>query len=332
MRHLACAVALLLLVAARAAGAQEVTTAASPAPPGACEGDDEPPRTLAAGRRVDPVDIRALAEPSYITAFGGVAGNRDPLLFEGNIAPSFSLAPAGRVGISVTPKVVLRMFRERSLPVRTPSYMPRVTVYVPVGGAPGSRVNDYLVFTASHHSNGQSGPFRDSTGAINLVDGNFSTNFLALGWQGVVRWGRFCRLNGYSVSVEHHPRGFMNGDLRGLYPPTRIHGAARFVARPRSASAVRLVGEDVELTGRLTGLVGGQVPEAGFGPSRLNYWGTVALRPPWLDELAVFVNGFVGQDYYNLRFGRRLSVLRVGFSTANPTRQARRAPSPVPPA
>jgi hypothetical protein len=106
--------------------------------------------------------IDALLEQSYVTAFGGVAGNRDKLVFEGNIAPHFYVTPFDRFALVFTPKVVVRMFRVASKPVRTPSYMPRASLFVPVGS--GGLKHDFAFLTLSHHSNGQEGDFLNPDG------------------------------------------------------------------------------------------------------------------------------------------------------------------------
>ena len=63
---------------------------------------------------------------SYIT-FPTDIGNIEPLLFEGNLIPNFYLRESknSRLMGVLTPQVILRMYQERSSPVRTPSYMPQ---------------------------------------------------------------------------------------------------------------------------------------------------------------------------------------------------------------
>jgi hypothetical protein len=285
------------------------------------------------GERICVIDIEAMLEQSYLTfASKGRSDSRDKMWFEGNVAPHFTLTPFGTVGVVVTPKVVLRMFSTESRPVRTPSYMPRMTIYVPLKLAPGEAVNDYLVATFSHHSNGQNGAFLDSTGNINLTDGSFSTNFLTLGYQGVKRAGRSQRLLGLSFSAEYHFRGLMADEIVNIYPRRRSHLGGRFVFRNTFGIPKRVLGEDVELTGRMTFYNDGLVPRAKKLPKRLGLQGTLAVHPNWLDQLSLFVNAFSGPDYYNLRFTSRLNVVRIGLATANPTRHVvENAPTAPPP-
>ena len=71
---------------------------------------------------------------SYFTIGGGL-GNIEPLIFEANLIPNFIIRnnkEAKLMGV-VTPQIILRMYNEESLPVRTPSYMPHITVYYSIG-------------------------------------------------------------------------------------------------------------------------------------------------------------------------------------------------------
>lgn len=67
---------------------------------------------------------------SYIT-FPADIGNIEPLIFEANVNPSFKIRVRedSRLMGVLTPKVIIRMYNEKSYPVRTPSYLPQITVY-----------------------------------------------------------------------------------------------------------------------------------------------------------------------------------------------------------
>jgi len=65
-------------------------------------------------------------EQSYITVLGGL-GNIKPLISEAAVVPYYMIhLNQSRWGIDLSTKIVMRMFRERSAPIRTPSYMPRI--------------------------------------------------------------------------------------------------------------------------------------------------------------------------------------------------------------
>ena len=49
----------------------------------------------------------------------------NPLLFEGQISPDFLFtSKKSTSGFAFFPKIVIRMYNEKSFPVKTPSYMP----------------------------------------------------------------------------------------------------------------------------------------------------------------------------------------------------------------
>ena len=65
---------------------------------------------------------------SYIS-FPTDIGNIEPLWFEGNIIPNFYIRESknSRLMGVLTPQIIIRMYQEKSYPVRTPSYMPQIT-------------------------------------------------------------------------------------------------------------------------------------------------------------------------------------------------------------
>jgi len=275
-------------------------------------------RTTAAKAAVLSNDlIDALLEQSYVTAFGGIAGNRDKLVFEGNIAPHFYVTPFDRFAFVFTPKVVVRMFRVDSKPVRTPSYMPRASLFAPVGAR--GFMQHFAFLTLSHHSNGQEGEFLNPDGSVNFVDGNFSTNFVELGAQAVWSRSETRTLNGYSLSVEYHPTSWMEEAMRETYSQARVKGSFRGVLFNDWGIPASIVGERISFIVAPTVLLDGTPPPATAGFDRVNLWTAVSVRPSWMDQLSVFVNYYWGQDYYNLYFNRRLSVVRIGFGTQGPT-------------
>lgn len=42
---------------------------------------------------------------------------------------------------------------------------------------------------------------------------------------------------------------------------------------------------------------------------------TLSFTPTFLKEVNVFIQYYYGQDYYNIHFGRQLSVIRIGISS-----------------
>src|SRR6056297_2513567 len=114
---------------------------------------------------------------SYITLFDGL-GNLDPLYFEAHLAPYYliRLKEESKWAIELSPQMAIRMRRESSFPIRTPSYMPRVTYYHNFYEKFSMRNHVIPFVSVVHHSNGQKGDFYNEDGTINTHSGNFATN------------------------------------------------------------------------------------------------------------------------------------------------------------
>lgn len=252
---------------------------------------------MAPGAMVDE-SLRNHLERSYITFTGGL-GNGPAVWFEGNIAPPFVVIDQNRWGLVLTPKVILRMMRTNSAPVRTPSYMPRLSGYYRLSSQGDS--SSYLFATISHHSNGQDGDFFNPDGTINDRDGSFSTNFLEIGFQRVLPDDEGI---GHSrLSVEYHPPPLMDEHLRPLYSKFRVHvgGSYSFADRTTGAIDVTYLADPTPYTRKIQ--------------DRFQVGVNTTITQPWLSEIAFLVNAYYGQDYYNMQFQRRVTMLRFGIVT-----------------
>ena len=221
--------------------------------------------------------------------------------------------------VVLTPKVILRQFAEGSWPVKTPSYMPRITVYR--WWRPGDGEVEYLSSMFSHHSNGQGGPHRDAvTGELNRENGNFSTNFLEAAYQrNLTALGVESTLRG---AIEWHVRGMYDPDEMSDYSTLRLYGSAGIaVSRPADGSHEWIGG--VQL-----GLLTGDIGERFEGTGRLLASLTLAWAPSRRSDLSVFANYYNGQDYYNNYYEQRLSAFRIGLAT---NRDRARSELPQPP-
>jgi hypothetical protein len=281
--------------------ALEVVIATSAAPCGA----EEAPQAKAAEERKGSLGdvVRANLERSYLAYPLGITG-LDTLIFEADIVPNFSILPRRwHVALFLTPKIVLRMFAEASTPVKTPSYMPRLTTFFWFG-EPKSSVTAYFSAAIAHHSNGQSGPFVHADGSRNHDDGSFDTNAIELAVYPVF-WKR--PFFGWSsLALEWHPPFVEDADLRATYGNTRLHFSTAIYsdvgsfASDLSAGLTAIIGEMQKPTNASTFL-------ARF-PVAVRY----AIRPPSL-EVGLYAAYYQGQDYYNIWYDRFISVLQIGF-------------------
>ncbi|RLD79513.1 MAG: hypothetical protein DRJ07_11655, partial [Bacteroidetes bacterium] len=110
--------------------------------------------------RVDLAKIALVNQSdSYVTLPFDI-GNLEPLIFEANISPSFIIRKRkdSRLMGVLTAQIIIRMYNEESLPVRTPSYMPQITAYYLLNDKKAASKHT-LFGKVAHHSNGQSGDF-----------------------------------------------------------------------------------------------------------------------------------------------------------------------------
>jgi len=252
---------------------------------------------------------------SYVTASGGL-GNIESLIFEANIIPSFILRvnkEAKLMGV-ITPQIILRMYNEESLPVRTPSYLPQITVYYSIGN--GLSVNNLTLFgKLAHHSNGQQGDFYLENGEINFKTGNFSTNYFEIG---IIRTFFDNKLNAaqfFSISFEVHPEALSAVELDGIYSFYRWNWQFAIFKLPHTLENNKKEQAKFSLKGEVTWLFGNVYDWNSFSFKRFIGNLTFYYHPPFLEDIGLFVQYYHGQDYYNIYFPKNRDIIRIGFMT-----------------
>lgn len=278
------------------------------------------PESEPLGRAAYQALVRVEQEPSYATApflmFGlpRHESRNGPLrlLYEASLAPAFFLFAGKKPWlVAVTPKIVLRQFASASEPVPPPSYMPRVTLYY--WGAPFARRTHidsvvYAFVRVGHHSNGQEEPFFDSTGAVNTKNGDFYANYLELGVSKRF-FGRGPTVGTQDLSFEWYPAGFMAKAARPLYGRYRARAGTRLQWPGSSLGEINGAMIQAQYIG------GSLAPGRRDLQGRLTLSATVYSDLKHLGDFSPFVGYYTGQDYYNIRFGRQISVLRIGMMT-----------------
>lgn len=262
--------------------------------------------------------IRANQADSYITFSQGF-GNVEPLIFEALISPYFLLRTSkdSRWGATLSPAIMIRMYSEKSFPVRTPSYMPHITFYHQLSSRAVENVK-YLFLNIAHHSNGQDGEFFNKDGSYNVITGNFATNYLELGMFFNKNIVPFTNTNEYfQTSLEYHLDLGHEEELRGRYSNLRWHNNLRIFRFPSYKSYKKLILDKTPAiqTRIETTWMFGDFNNASFFniKERLNFSFTIAYKPKFLSDVSLFANIYVGQDYYNMYFFRRISVFRIGL-------------------
>jgi hypothetical protein len=123
--------------------------------------------------------------------FSELGSEKNGYILSADISPNFVIGGSGLpTPIHLTARYKVRIFKDnalvgdKSLPVRTPSFMPGITIFIPLQRYlyNESIKLKYLSVAFFHHSDGQDGDEIDKDGKINLYSGNFSTNYLELAY------------------------------------------------------------------------------------------------------------------------------------------------------
>lgn len=251
---------------------------------------------------------------SYVT-FPTDIGNIAPLMFEANISPSFIIRQRkdSRLMASLTSQVIIRMYNEESLPVRTPSYIPQVSFYYVMGNKQ-SKTHNTLFGRVAHHSNGQDGNFYDENGNINLQSGNFATNYFEIG---IIKTSHSSTLNAikfFKSSIEVHPKSWMIEELQGQYSGLRWHNTFTAFKLPFIDS---VKGENPNFSVKVeTSLMLDNYNNLNtFDIDRLNASLTFYYHPKFLEDIGLFVQFYHGMDYYNIYFNQQIDLIRFGIMT-----------------
>jgi hypothetical protein len=252
--------------------------------------------------------LRANLEPSYLIVPVPLAG-LDPVWYEANVVAHFVAHRASwPLALVLTPKIVIRLFREFSEPVKTPSYMPRLSLFMWLDEPATQRdAVRYASFTVAHHSNGQAGPVFLPGRRNNHEGGDFYTNHFELALhsfqpdQTALRWTR--------VAFEWHPVFFQQEDIVGRYGTLRALLDATVLEHPSIGGTLSAsLGATLDAyTRNTTDSVLGQLDRF-----QLSVAYSVAFPG---SEIAMFARYYHGRDYYNIWFDRTLEMLQLGISS-----------------
>jgi len=252
---------------------------------------------------------------SYIT-FPTDVGNVEPLWFEANLIPNFYIRESknSRLMAVLTPQIIIRMYNEPSFPVRTPSYMPQITLYYLLKKNEQSRTQSLFVRFA-HHSNGQEGDYYLENGELNLKSGSFATNYFEVGIIKTNFSNRFNAHQFFKTSLEVHPEAWSIDELKGKYSNIRWHNTFSVFKLPvienqnsKGKARISLKAEATWMFGEVTGRNGGSL-------DRLNLRFTFFYHPKFLQDIGLFAQLYHGMDYYNIYFNHQLDIIRFGIMT-----------------
>lgn len=264
-----------------------------------------------------PLGLTAISQAnqgnSYIT-FPTDIGNLEPLWFEANLIPNFNIRKSknSRVMGVLTPQIILRMYQEESYPVRTPSYMPQITVYYRIKEKEQARgISIFGRF--KHHSNGQQGNFYTDSLNINLESGNFAANKIEGGIILSNTNSRFKAYQFFASSIEVYP--WRVSELDNIYSKFRWNNTFSVFKLPFGESNSMQEKAIVSMKVETSWMFGDVNNWQNFSLDRLNLGLTIHYLPKFFEDIGFFVQYYHGQDYYNIYFENRLNVLRFGLMT-----------------
>lgn len=251
---------------------------------------------------------------SYVT-FPVDFGNIEPLIFEANISPSFIIRERkdSRLMGVLTSQVIIRMYDTDSYPIRTPSYIPQMSFYYLVGDRQ-SKIHNTFFGRLGHHSNGQNGDFYDENGNVNLLSGNFATNFLEFGFINTSESANLNAIKFFKSSFEFHPKTWMLTEMQGSYSGLRWHNTFKAFKLPRT-NLKSINRPNISLKLETTWMFDSVNNWNTFDLSRLNANLTFYYHPKFLEDIGLFVQFYHGTDYYNIYFQHEIDTIRFGIMT-----------------
>lgn len=246
----------------------------------------------------------------YKTPYG--KGRLSPLIFEGQISPDFfmSLSKKKTVGFAFFPKIVVRMFNEKSLPVKTPSYMPSLLLYHELNWPFTRKVfrffkseqqQAFMTYRLKHHSNGQQGDYYiPNTDSVNYIDGNFSSNAVevAFSWSVTDSGKQGKAFTNGRIAYERQLDFEREEQLKNAYYYNKL-----------SLESHIIYSEKIKVYITYAFMWGTR----DFTPKNAVDLFVVVKPTQKLNDFSIFMRGYIGPDYYNLYYENGLRAFTVGI-------------------
>ena len=118
---------------------------------------------------------------SYTSPYSEI-GAPSKYIISGKLTTQYMLLAKehSKFALSIIPDFTVRVRKEQSAGVRTPDFKLGTAAYYGINNKPNSY--NYIQFDFTHHSNGQDAEATNTDGSINTYNGNFSTNYLKIGF------------------------------------------------------------------------------------------------------------------------------------------------------
>lgn len=271
-----------------------------------------------------------------------------PYILSADVIPQFVLGGTWtRFTAHLTPRYKVRILRDTSSPVRTPSFMPGATVFYPIKRTkPGDLKIKYFSVSFFHHSNGQDGEEINDDGTINTNNGNFSTNYLEPAFHFRQRYNNapaqkkseddFICDDGYTGYREWYARTgieiYLNTTeaLRSSYGNVRLNLTGGYIwvsnycdfiteskdgKKRKKQVGDSYLRESFRIVGNITLIGGGRDQGLSDFAHRINADIQGYYRIPSSPNSSVFVGiGYVGSDTYNIYYQDNYFFVRAGIA------------------
>ena len=217
--------------------------------------------------------------------------------------------------LNISMFIVIRMYDAFSSPIYPPNYQPGINYFKYF--KPRKNIYSYLDVELKHLSNGQSGSFYiPETDTLNLINGDFSTNFLSVKYTQIHQIKQFRLFQTYGLRTDWGiPNSVLSLDnqLKESYGIYRVMADFQVISPTfsffKSATKFRLLGrtENTYILGDLSNYPSEQ-------KYRYSLKAKLTLYPENTIKLGGFLQYYTGRDYYNIRFGNHLNIWSVGMT------------------
>ncbi len=267
------------------------------------------------------------SEIGYLTFPYTQQGSPYDYLLTRYIVPHYYVFPTDwRIGLVITPAMRVRIIDGPSKPERTPSYIPGGTFYFKLNR--DTAHYKYLSVAIFHHSNGQDGAPLNPDGSINLINGNFGTNFIEVGLNFGSQTDTKNRY--FKLGLEAHSGLIETWDepaFRGRYGNLRVNykmSGTKYITHfadfvktkafkkpttKKTQELWRTVFEGMVIVDPNVSLDWYKMFNA-----ELKVYRKIGNSPntSWF-----FSAGYLGQDYYNVYFEQNYPVVRFGLAAGS---------------
>jgi hypothetical protein len=226
-----------------------------------------------------------------------------------------------KFALSIIPDFTVRVRKEQSAGVRTPDFKLGAAAYYGLNN--NKNHYNYIQFNFTHHSNGQDTEARNLDGAINTYNGNFSTNYLQLGFHSgftplYVKGKKYSAYH-QNIALRWNKWFAYEKALENNYGFTRLNYSfsARKYGFFKTAKNINKEKEYLRLNADFSYAIN-QINNSPLSQvkRRMNAEFTANYRLKFMRNTFLMATaGYYGEDLYNIYFKDQYSFLRFGIST-----------------